>query len=575
MEKMPATHHLVKRNGVWYYRRRVPLKLVAAVGSSVIQLTLGTKDLKDAQKKREILDLEWSAQFELLPASPSPVNGTSLTKEPITGQAAKKLIRDYVEKSVATFARRYEDSPPADAVERQDMAKQIDIDATILASVGDPQNDELVAVSLDRVLRGHSVDPSIEPELASFHRRALLEIQRRKLDTLHSRFDRPYVDTLFAPDQKPELSFGELADQYLTERLEDAELNGLGQKTIDKIRSNLALIRELVGNGTSVREIGYDACRRIRSTLAQIPANRHKIFPGLSLEKAIARAKSSSKPVLSPTTQSQYLDSLRAVLELAVLKEVIPTNFAKDLKPLKRDPVRAEDKRNPFTLEQIAVFFKSDFYQCCAAGTYSKPDRDWRFWLPLLCLFMGMRPREVCQLAVFDVKLTKKGVRFLDVVETQEDEDEPDSNMVKSVKTTTSRRKIPVHPQLEKIGLLEFIEARRKSGSKLLFPTLKPNIYGDPAQYALKRFREEFLPKEMPDLGERQVFYSFRHSFRDALRRAHAPPEALALGGWSQGKNVGDNYGGEQKNPDYLVEFVKGVQFPGLDLSHLAQVKWS
>ena len=269
-----------------------------------------------------------------------------------------------------------------------------------------------------------------------------------------------------------------MADQYLSERLEDAELNGLGQKTIDKIRSNLALIREIVGDGTPVRDIGYDACRRIRSTLAQVPANRLKIFPGLSLEKAIARAKASNKPVLSPTTQAQYLDTLRGVLELAVLKQVIPTNFAKDLKPLKRDPVRAEDKRKPFTLEQIATFFKSDFYQRCAAGTYNKPDRDWRFWLPLLCLFMGMRPREVCQLAVSDIKQTKKGTWFLDVVEAQDDE--PGSKIVKSLKTAASRRKIPVHPELEKIGLLDFIEVRRKSGAKLLFPTLKPNRMATP-----------------------------------------------------------------------------------------------
>ena len=409
---MPATYRLLNRKGVWYYRRRVPPELVERMGMEVVSLSLGTKELKEAQKQRELKDIEWSARFEALAALPSVVNGSQSGKVSITVHQAESLIRAYVEKSVRSFAHRYEDDPPKDDAERHEMAKQIDIDATILTSVGDPQNDELVAVSFDRVLRGHAVDPSIEPELASFHRRAMLEIQRRKLDTLNSRFDRPYIDHLFAQDQKPELSFGELAEQYLSERLEDAELNGLGEKTIDKIRSNLALIREIVGDGTSVREIGYDACRRIRSVLAQVPTNRLKIFPGLSLEKAIARAKASNKPVLSPTTQAQYLDTLRGVLELAVLKQVIPTNFAKDLKPLKRDPVRAEDKRKPFTLEQIATFFKSDFYQRCAAGTYNKPDRDWRFWFPLLCLFMGMRPREVCQLAVSDIKQTKKLYRI-------------------------------------------------------------------------------------------------------------------------------------------------------------------
>jgi integrase len=146
--------------------------------------------------------------------------------------------------------------------------------------------------------------------------------------------------------------------------------------------------------------------------------------------------------------------------------------------------------------------------------------------------------------------------------------------MVKSLKTATSRRKIPIHPELAKIGLLQFAHACKKSKAKLLFPTLIPNTYGDPSWYPLKRFREAFLPKEMPDLDERQVFYSFRHSFRDALKRAEAPAEALlALGGWSQGKKVSDHYG-EQQDPDYLAKYVKAVQFPGLDLSHLTQVKW-
>ena len=221
---MPATYRLLNRKGVWYYRRRVPPELVERMGMEVVSLSLGTKELKEAQKQRELKDIEWSARFEALAALPSVVNGSQSGKVSITVHQAESLIRAYVEKSVRSFAHRYEDDPPKDDAERHEMAKQIDIDATILTSVGDPQNDELVAVSFDRVLRGHAVDPSIEPELASFHRRAMLEIQRRKLDTLNSRFDRPYIDHLFAQDQKPELSFGELAEQYLSERLEDAEL---------------------------------------------------------------------------------------------------------------------------------------------------------------------------------------------------------------------------------------------------------------------------------------------------------------------------------------------------------------
>src|SRR5690348_4074685 len=146
MSKMPKTHRLLNRKGVWYYRRRVPPALVERMGMEFVSLSLGTKDFKEAQKQRELKDIEWSARFEALAALPSTANGSQHPQKSITGQEARRLIRAYVEKSLSAFAGRYEDSPPKDDVERREMAKQIDIDATILASVGDPQNDELVAV---------------------------------------------------------------------------------------------------------------------------------------------------------------------------------------------------------------------------------------------------------------------------------------------------------------------------------------------------------------------------------------------------------------------------------------------
>ena len=67
----------------------------------------------------------------------------------------------------------------------------------------------------------------------------------------------------------------------------------------------------------------------------------------------------------------------------------------------------------------------------------------------------------------------------------------------------------------------------------------------------------------------RQSFYSFRHSWRDALRRIDAQPATLqALGAWSQGKLTSDDYG-DKSDPDYQAKFVKDIAFPGLDLSTL------
>lgn len=167
-----------------------------------------------------------------------------------------------------------------------------------------------------------------------------------------------------------------------------------------------------------------------------------------------------------------------------------------------------------------------------------------------------------------DVKQTINGTWYVDIVETS-DEDDTSASTGKVLKTATSRRRVPIHPQLIAIGFLQFAEGRKTSGAEArLFPELKPDSYGNYAKYALKRFRETFLPSAI-ELQPRQSFYSLRHNFRDALRSIGAPPDALqALGGWSQGKLVSDDYG-DKSNPDYMRKFIAQVAFPGLDLSQL------
>jgi integrase len=154
-----------------------------------------------------------------------------------------------------------------------------------------------------------------------------------------------------------------------------------------------------------------------------------------------------------------------------------------------------------------------------------------------------------------------------------EEDDSKPVGSAKTLKTATSRRKIPLHPELIKIGFLQFVQARKKTAfSPRLFSALKPDKYGNHATYALKRFRDSYLPSAIK-MEPRQSFYSFRHSWRDALRRIDAQPSTLqALGAWSQGKLTSDDYG-DKSDPDYQVKFMKDITFPGLDLSALYHPK--
>jgi hypothetical protein len=579
MKTVSANNHLLRRNGVYYYRRRVPAQLVSVLGRKFIQLSLNTTSLAQAKKLRTVKDLEWDAQFEAAEKKAAPsqagFNGADATNSSaLSEREVVELVRDYVERMDERFRGRLADDPPESEQVKAEMKMDKELDIQILRNRDDLQADRWVSKTGEEILQGagRSIhDPSIPQAFWEIVRRALLELDRRSLARLQDDHQTAFFDRLFNHTRPPEITFHELAEQFLQQTEEEATANRMSRKWVDKQRANVALIREIIGAATPVHRIDYDACLRVRSMLARIPANRSKIYGTLPLEQAIERAAAEKRDLLSPVTQAQYLAALRDVLDLAAKKRLIAINPADGLRPLKRDTVPDAEKRLPFTLEQIRAFFANDdFYTQCAKHPvpYAYDKSGWRFWLPLTCVFMGMRPNEAAQMHVQDVRHTSKGTPYLDIVSTTDDDVHEPAPSKKLLKTAASRRKIPLHPELIAIGFLQFVEDRKKSGLERLFPDLKPDKYGNHAWYLLKRFNETYLSKTIK-LQPRQSFYSFRHSWRDALRRMDAPPDALqALGGWKQVKLTSDSYG-DKSDPDYQVAYMKKIAFPGLDLSGL------
>lgn len=563
---MAATNHLQKRGGVWYYYRRVPKHLVPALGKQFIKRSLGTGDLREAKQFRTVCELHADAQFAaaerdvVVGADQAPGSRTSI-----------EMLIEHVRSMVVSMDKRattdFVSHPPVDNEALRERRIDAEYELGILTNPADPRQDELVGIRAQRLLDALGLEISDRPIAAEFDevvRRALIELCRRKLDRYENNFQHLYHDNLFAPDRRSAIALRELADVYLGEKEEEYRLNGVSVKRMDKLRASVATMCELLDDTLPVHAIDDDVVQRVRTMLAQLPSNRTKLYPKLTITAAIDRARSEGRPTLSSPTQAHYLDVFRDMLKVAVRKKYLSSNPAEGVRPLKKDGVPASEKRRPWTDQQVCDFFTGNFYRSCAPGAaepYSKPDRDWRFWLPLVMLFSGARPNEICQLAAGDVRQTEAGVWFFSV------SNEGEGN---SLKTHASRRRVPIHPELIRIGFLAFAEARRKGGNgSRLFPGLKTNKYGNFAWYPTKRFNEVFLPAEI-SLDTRQSLYSLRHNVRDALRRAKAPAETLlAVTGWSPtGKAVSDNYG-DPGNPDIHAEYVAKIAYPGLDLSFL------
>lgn len=563
MSELSGTQNLIQRRGTWYYNRRVPQHLVEALGRPLIRVSLGTRDKTEAKKRRALKDVEWDARFDALEAS----EATTIAVAEVADITA--VVRAYVDRKTAELDKRLSVDPPTDPDIRRDRI--VEADQTI-STLRDPANPELDAwvsrIGKEILSEANAPTPAEGEEYARFASlvvRGLVELTRREMALFQGDRSRAFFDHLFDPDRARSVPFREVANQFLTQRMEEAKVNRHSQKWVDKVSGLVATICELVGEQTPVNEIDYDACQRMRSLIAKLPANRTKHYPKLSALQVIERAEKDGRRTLASHTQGDYLATFKGIMELAAAKKLIGHNPAASLRPITQETLAPHERRLPLSLDQIAAFFTSDFYRSCAPSAtapYRGKDRAWRFWLPLICLMMGLRPNEACQLLVSDIKSTKDGIWYIRV-------EEATGEVAKTIKTNSSRRCVPIHADLRRLGFLDFVEERRKAKDEpYLLPGLRPDKYENRAAYALRRFKETFLPAAIT-LKERQSFYSLRHSFRDALRRVDAPPAALkALGGWSQGSLVSDNYG-DPLNLQMQTKWINMVSYPGLDLSFL------
>src|ERR1700687_2245949 len=120
-----SNQRLQRRNGVYYYRRRVPLHLVAKFGKKFVQVSLHTNNPKEAKKLRTLRDLEWDAKFA---ACSSPANGgdgpavpTTALAQPLSESDLRQLVRDYVARRDQLARKREVTDYPENPAQRAEM----------------------------------------------------------------------------------------------------------------------------------------------------------------------------------------------------------------------------------------------------------------------------------------------------------------------------------------------------------------------------------------------------------------------------------------------------------------------
>jgi hypothetical protein len=221
MTAMSQTYHLLRRNGIWSYRRRVPTHLIEAFGKEFIQFSLGTRSLKEAKKRRAAEELKWSTRFE---AAETELGGSASETNAAPAAAARLLSRDEVIRLVQEYVERSDQRVrvgllrdlPESEDQKAEMKFRKEVDLQTLRDRDDPDAAASIYVAGRNILGGAGLSiealPSTEfAEFLELVRRALLEIEQRKLARLDDDHRHLFFDQLFSPSRASQVTLGELA----------------------------------------------------------------------------------------------------------------------------------------------------------------------------------------------------------------------------------------------------------------------------------------------------------------------------------------------------------------------------
>ena len=176
-------------------------------------------------------------------------------------------------------------------------------------------------------------------------------------------------------------------------------------------------------------------------------------------------------------------------------------------KSVAKDNRSPDEKRRAFSVEEGRKLIAGAPWSLVdQAGSPISPrlkDTDAQFWVPLIAWYMMMRFGEACGLLVSDVDLSAEEIAIR-------------HNKLRRVQNRSSVRTLSIHPELLRIGFVEYVERQKLLGHEALFPEL----YGSPTAATVKFNKEwvQVLDAALPNAREqRKTMHSTRKGGNSAM----------------------------------------------------------
>ncbi|MGD9729595.1 MAG: site-specific integrase, partial [Nitrospiraceae bacterium] len=209
-----------------------------------------------------------------------------------------------------------------------------------------------------------------------------------------------------------------------------------------------------------------------------------------------------STSTMSPKTRFSHAQAVNMFLTWGKEQAYpVPSQYKGILKPYLAKP-KEPAREKAFTGEELKLIFGTEQYR---KGAFTRPSD---YWVPLLGLLTGAREAELCQLHHADIYQDQK--TNLWVIDFND-------KAGKNLKTPASRRKVPIHPTVITLGLMEYLENARTRSNTRLFPDEAVNDRGEYGAFSKRfnRYKTNLGIRTSKD--QKKDFHSLRHALIEHL----------------------------------------------------------
>jgi integrase len=500
--KLATQTHLASIDGVYHYRRRIPKDLIAIYSPKrEIKFSLKTKDKRKAEQLARIESVRVDQEFSLHRAKLHQKDlPHTLTKEDIA-----TLTQNFFQEVLLDDDEHRKNGQIDEAyLEGLEEARYIYKENYAEGHKGNISN--IVNYALDE----HGLNVSTQSQGYKDLTFAFIETGLKALKIIEQRQQGELIETPPAPKKMTlgsshhnpnNMTLLDILDKW---RLEKTPSN----KTINEWKRCIEKFEKVNGQDLSIDQI--------------------------TKPHIVAFKDDRVKDGVKWATTKKYLGIIHSLLQYASNNAYIQFNPATGVKVAK--PKVSEDSRLPFSIENLNTIFSHPIFQdktlppMSGAGRQTDSAGEAAYWLPLLSLYTGARPSELCQLTKDDV-FQEIGCWIISI----------NNYGRKTIKTESSKRKVPLHSELIRLGFTDYCNKQ----TDFIFPLLKTDSGGNRYNKFGDWANARFLRKDCQITNTKLNFYSFRHSFKDACRNSAIPLEIQEAFMGHAGSTVGSSTSGQ------------------------------